>query len=635
MQPTIVRNTLISRQGLDHLLSLPQEDIVYVSLLEILAKFQDIKKFASEIHTEIHLIKPVLKILGYAYESKPKYFDERVKDPDVALFESEEKRESASRLWGTKEYYSNTLGVLILKRFGRNLEEGVSGFFLDFENRIPLYQLFYLLKSTKTPWGILTNGKQWLLMKKPFACEIRAFCVDLEEAAQTNDRNALHLFCKIFSLSGLTRTLPDLQESEREALLGRLQEKKASIRNAIGGFKKKTDVFPRIISGLSDLFEEKVFTVTENYLKENEVWIPKRTAPPGNSVDDFNLADISSFLLNKKGVPPPVDLERAFLRSKTGAITKEDLLSMKILDMTPGFGNITTELIDSITYFSFILPYRDRNTFVSEWENEKTLKRFIIDKVLHGIEKSHIAFDILHDMMKNRYGTDGANYKFGNPLIGMSLADIAPHVDIKNQPGLFSKNPLDLIADLGQMYRQYFSLSEKIREDMVIRKELGIKLRLYRERLCDVMDLITATYFSKTVDERKIQEALSMLDSDSDSWRSLSSRDWFSESKRIAARSGFFHLEIEFPFLINGAFDHILVQPSLTHIWEDAFPLPEVTKAYIKRGMTYLKPEGTMVIILERANDELLKDLSRSKRYETQAHENMIILTKKTAEKTA
>ena len=45
-------------------------------LLEILTKFQDIKKFASEIHTETHLIKPILKILGYAYESKPKFFEE-------------------------------------------------------------------------------------------------------------------------------------------------------------------------------------------------------------------------------------------------------------------------------------------------------------------------------------------------------------------------------------------------------------------------------------------------------------------------------------------------------------------------------------------------------------------------------
>lgn len=631
MQKTIVRNSLISRSGLRYLLSLPEEDAACVSLLETLAKFQEIKKFASEIHTEIHLIKPVLKILGYAYESKPKYFDDQIKGPDVALFASEEDRERISRFWGTAEYFSDTLGMLILKRFGRKLDEGISGFYLEFENRIPLYQLFYLLKNTRTPWGILTNGKQWMLMKRPVAHETRVFSIDIENAIESNDRDALHLFCKVFSLKGLTRLLPDLFDGEREALIGRLQKKKISIRSAIAGFKKKTDVFPRIMGEFSDLFEKRVFVTTEGYLKENGIRIAERATPPDDTVDDFNIADISSYLLNKKSVQPPVDLEKIFLGTRMEKISKEALLSMRILDMTPGFGNITTELIDGIAYFSFILPYNEKNTFVTEWEDEKTLKKYIIEKVLHGIEKSHIAFDILHSMMKNRYGADAWNYKFGNPLIGMSLADIVPFVNTKNQIGLFLKNPLDILADVRQMYRQYFSLSERIREDMAIREELGAQLKRYCGRIGDVMDIITSTYFSKAVDEKKIQEALAMLDADNSSWDSLASRDWFAESKLIAKRNGFFHLEIEFPFLVNGYFDYIFAQPSLTHIWEDAFPLPEVTKAYIKRGMTYLKPEGLMVLILEKPDNDLFRELSRSKRFETQAHENMILLLKKKA----
>lgn len=628
MQTTIVRNSLISRRGLQQFLSLPGEDLVYVSLLEILSKFQDIKQFASEIHTEIHLIKPILKILGYAYESKPKYFDDSIKGPDVALFATEAQRDRTSPLWGTPEYYENTLAVLLLKRFGRNLEEGVSGFYLEFENRIPLYQLFYFLKNTKTPWGILTNGKQWMLMKKPVAYETRIFSIDLEEAIDANDRDALNLFCKVFSLGGLSTMLPDLHEGERQALISRLQEKKVSIHNATAGFKKKTEVFPRIVGGLSDLFEEDVFTTTRTYLTENNVYVANRSASP-DSVDEFNLADISSYLLNKKGAAPPVDLERILLRTKPGQVTKEELLTLKILDMTPGFGNITSQLVDAIAYFSFVLPYRDRNTFVAQWEDEKTLKLYILQKILYGIEKSHVAYDILQCAMKGRYGTEAVNYRFGNPLIGMSLADIAPHVDIKNQAGLFSKNPLDILADVRQMYRHYFSLSEKIKEDMVVKEEIALKLNLYCERIRDVMDLITSTYFSRAVDERRIHEALAMLDSENASWNSLTSQDWFAEARRIARRNGFFHLEIEFPFLVDGAFDYIFVQPSLTHIWEDPFPLPEVTKAHIKRGMTFLKPEGTMVLLLEHPDEDLLAQLAHSKRYETQAAENMILLTKK------
>jgi hypothetical protein len=55
-----------------------------------------------------------------------------------------------------------------------------------------------------------------------------------------------------------------------------------------------------------------------------------------------------------------------------------------MLDMTPGFGNVTTQLVDGIAYLSFILPYRDRNTFVAQWEDEKSLKRSILQRTFTG-----------------------------------------------------------------------------------------------------------------------------------------------------------------------------------------------------------------------------------------------------------
>ncbi|MHB8110766.1 MAG: hypothetical protein ACYDHW_12135 [Syntrophorhabdaceae bacterium] len=628
MPTNIVRNSLISRKGIEYLLSLPRDDLMYVSLLEILTKFQDIKKFASEIHTEIHLIKPILKILGYAYESKPKYFDDSIKGPDVALFTSESERDRASPLWGTPEYYAGTLGVLLLKRFGRNLEESVSGFFLEFENRIPSYQLFYFLKNTKTSWGILTNGKHWMLMKKPLSNETRLFSMDLENAVQTNDRDTLHLFCNIFSLNGLSRTLGELNERERQSLITRLKEKKASILSSTTGFRKKTDIFPRVVGGLSDVFENDVFTETRGYLAEKDVWIQKRTVPP-DAVDDFNTADISSFLLSKRGGIPGIDLEKIFSMRKPEEKIKDSLLSLKILDMTPGFGNLSIELVDCLAYLSVILPYREKNSFIAQWEDEKSLKRFILEKVLYGIEKSHISFDILHHALQARYGCDSGNFKFGNPLIGMSLADIAPHVDSKNQAGLFGRNPLDVLADVKSMYRQFFSLSDKIREDLAIKEGLSQQLNIYCNRLRDIMDLITATYFVKTIDERKIHECLAMIDSEHSTWNSIKSHNWFTEAKLIAKQNGFFHLEIEFPFLVNGAFDYIFAQPSQGLIWEEPVPVADAARAYIKRGMTYLKPRGTMVLILDRPDPGLAGELSRSKKYETFADRNIILLSQR------
>jgi hypothetical protein len=630
MHSMIVRNTLISRAGLNKILLMPHEEELYSSLQTILVKFQEIKAFASEIHTETHLIKPMLKLLGYAYESKPKFFEEYIKGPDVALFGSDEERVKNSSLWGTQEYYSNTLGILLLKRYGRNLEEGISGFYLEFENRIPTYQTVYLLKKTKTSWGILTDGKHWILIKKPASYETRLIDIDLENALLENHRETLHLFYNVFSLHGLMKTLPEIIELERTGLINVLKEKKTSVRNAIQGLKKKTDIFPKVIDSYRELYPDTELVVTEKYLQENSIVLEKKYHAQLDSISEYNISDIAAYLFNKKGYKTGLDLEDIFLKNRSGDLTKEHLLSLKILDMTPNFGNIAAELIEGIAYLSFILPYKERNTFVTEWENEASLKRYIIDRLLFGIEKSYLAYDIFHSMMRSRFKTEAKNYKFGNPLIGMSLNDVPHYFDTTNQLGLFSKNPVVCLNTFRDLFKRYFSLSEKIKEDVQIRDELDISLKRYTMRIRDVMDIITSTYFSKTIDNKKINDVLCNLDCDESIWNNLSSQDWFIAAKGIGKRNGFFHPELEFPFLLGGAFDFIFVQPALQHIWEDAFPLAEVIKAYIKRGMPYIKSEGSMVIILEEhREDDLMLELSQSKRYEIEMKNGFMLLHKK------
>jgi hypothetical protein len=630
MHPMIARNTLVSRAGLNRILLMPHEEDLYASLQETLLKFQEIKTFASEIHTETHLIKPMLKMLGYAYESKPKFFEEQIKGPDVALFSSDEERVRNSSLWGTADYYFNTLGILLLKRYGRNLEEGISGFYLEFENRIPIYQTIYLLKKSKTSWGILTDGKYWILIKKPIFYETKLIGIDLENALSENHRETLHLFYNIFSLRGLMKTLPEIIEQERSGLIDVLKEKKTLVRNAIQGLKKKGDIFPKVIDTYRQLYSDTVLAATETYLRENDVISEKKHYTQADSVSEYNISDIAAYLFNKKGYKTGLDLEDVFLKKHMRQLTKEYILSLKILDMTPNFGNIAAELIEGIAYLSFIVPYKERNTFVTEWENEASLKRCIIDRLLFGIEKSHFAYDVFHGMMKSRFKTEARNYKFGNPLIGMSLSDVPHYFDTKNQPGLFSKNPVDFLNAFRDTFRRYSSLSKKIKEDVHIREELDIILKRNSTRIRDVMDIITSTYFSKTVDNKKINDVLSNLDSDESTWNHLSSQDWFIASKGIAKRNGFFHFELEFPFLLGDAFDFIFVQPAVQHIWEDSFPSAEMTKAYIKRGMPYLKSEGSMVIILEEHLQEgLIQELSQSRRYETEIKKGLIFLHKK------
>jgi hypothetical protein len=143
------------------------------------------------------------------------------------------------------------------------------------------------------------------------------------------------------------------------------------------------------------------------------------------------------------------------------------------------------------------------------------------------------------------------------------------------------------------------------------------------------MDLITASYFAGSKDQRRVQDIFFSLDSDDAAWESLRRQDWFIGAKEVAKRNAFFHFEIEFPFLLSDAFDFIFIQPLLCYSWEDDLPGPEVTKTYIKRGMTYLKPQGRMVLVMEDPADDLMAELKKSRKYDTVKQDGFLVLRKK------
>ncbi len=630
MDPVTIGNTLLSPRSIERILSLPRKDDVYGNLLEILAKFQDIKKFASEIHTEIHLVKPVLKNLGYAYESKPKFFEDQVKGPDVTLFATEEDREKSSELWGTKEYFERTLGILVLKRYGRNLKEGIGGFFLEFENKIPLYQTTYLLKKSRSPWGILTNGKTWMLLRRPSHFEERFIEIDIEAALLQERMDILHIFFHLFSLPGLQAIVPHLLEEERNLLIESLSRAKVSFQKSVKDLRKKVDIYPKAIDLYSQFVPTGQIATTEAYLADRGQAMARPKSRTPDIINEYDIPDLLTYLFMKKPLSTIPNLEGILTGDWRPGNTKDELLSLKILDMTPGFGNISVQLLETLAYLSFVLPYKEKNSFVSQWEDQKSLKSFICDNVLYGIERSHLAFDMLQNTFSRLSGAPARHYRFGNPLIGMSLLDISGAADTSQQMGLFGRNPSEVIEDLRKTYRHYSSLSAQIKEDLQTKNELQAKLTVYRDRIRDFMDLVTAGYFAGSKDQKRIQEMFFSLDSDSSTWQAFRRKDWFGAAKETAKRNGFFHFEIEFPFLLSDSFDFIFVQPFLRYSWEDDLPGIEVTKAYIKRGMTYLKPQGRMVLAVEDPADELVAELKKSRKYEPEKQAGCLIVKKKT-----
>lgn len=629
MTAPIRQNTLLTPASIERLSSTPIDAEFYPNLVELFTKFQDIKKFASEIHTEIHLVKPTLKMLGFAYESKPKFFEEHVKDPDVALFLSEDDRVRSSKLWGTKEYYDHVLSILVLKRYGRNLHEGISGFYLEFENRIPMYQIMYLLKKSNAPWGILTNGRSWILVKKPSMFEQKLIEIDLEASVFAGEEHSARLFFNVFSLVALKQILPDTLESERDTLIRHLRERKRTTRRSLGSFKKRVDIFPRIREVYLELFPHDRLPTTETFMETCGIEVVSKHHDKTGVLNEYDRSDICSYLFAETKNDFRLDIGDIIAASNR-RYTKEQLLSLRILDMTPGFGNVTIQLLEGLAYLSFVLPYEEKNSFRAEWEEEGSLRKYILDHNLYGSERSHICYDALQNSLRQRYGTEGRHYKAGNPLIGVSLKDIATLFDITKQGSLFGRNPKEVLDEFREMYRLYFSLSKKIKEDFKIREEIEVKLRTYEERIRDVMDAATATFFTRDIDMRKVEDMVFSLEADESTWALLRKKGWFVEVKRLASRNGFFHMELEFPILLNNAYDLIFVQPTLNYIWEEEIPLGEATKAYIKKGMPYLKNDGKFVILLDEHLDDLLSELQKSKRYAVEASKGFLVLTKKT-----
>ncbi len=65
-----------------------------------------------------------------------------------------------------------------------------------------------------------------------------------------------------------------------------------------------------------------------------------------------------------------------------------------------------------------------------------------------------------------------------------------------------------MLDEFKEMYRLYFSLSRKIKEDVKIREEIEVKLEFYTSRIRDVMDATTATFFTRDIDKR-VEDLLS------------------------------------------------------------------------------------------------------------------------------
>jgi len=132
----------------------------------------------------------------------------------------------------------------------------------------------------------------------------------------------------------------------------------------------------------------------------------------------------------------------------------------------------------------------------------------------------------------------------------------------------------------------------------------------------------------KTLENKKIKELLYYMGADEAIWEATRTMSWFRNAREAAEAHHFFHMEVEFPFLLNDRFDLIFVQPALNYVWEEPVPVAETTKAYVKRAMTYLSESGT-VVLAAGSPEAFIPELKKSKRYGVEVKDAFVFVRRR------
>jgi len=178
----------------EHLPNLPEWQIPEDELKRAREKLQSLFEQAlpatSEAALEEELIRPILsKVLGFSYLVQPSAAVFKThRQPDYALFLSEEEKQGAKAFDGEKKLFENALAVADAKAWDVNLD--AVG---------PASQMHDYVLISGLRWGILTNGRRWRLTHCDTVHELDTFFeIDLEGLLKAGDPTLLKYFLVFF-----------------------------------------------------------------------------------------------------------------------------------------------------------------------------------------------------------------------------------------------------------------------------------------------------------------------------------------------------------------------------------------------------------------------------------------------------
>jgi hypothetical protein len=157
----------------------------------------------NEANLEEHFIRPVLQILGHAYDVQETVnFQYRGSErPDYTLFSSEAARQSAAS--DRQVYIKSAVGLGEAKAWDVDLDRTVS---LRPDLRAnPSVQISSYLRDTQRRWGILTNGRRWRIYCGATSLQLDSFYeVDLVDLLQRGDVEAFKFFVVLFGVDAFS-----------------------------------------------------------------------------------------------------------------------------------------------------------------------------------------------------------------------------------------------------------------------------------------------------------------------------------------------------------------------------------------------------------------------------------------------
>ena len=171
-------------------------------LAEITAVFRSYHPTENEAQTEHDLIRPILKVLGHAFDVQvPLKTSEGTKVPDYVFYRDAAARAAHKNQVLTEQVAdTGAFAVGDAKYWNRPLDMAVRRPGADaLSNKNPAYQIFFYMLYSGVEWGILTNGKLWRLYHRTTAYKLDVYYeVDLEELVRLGDVETFLAFYAFF-----------------------------------------------------------------------------------------------------------------------------------------------------------------------------------------------------------------------------------------------------------------------------------------------------------------------------------------------------------------------------------------------------------------------------------------------------